>query len=66
VGIAVPADEQSEPDVQQAIHNAAELALDDTEVDNRGAVFDVRVQIQLSNPHIKEVRATITRSDTET
>ena len=64
VGVSTPTDATGEPDVHEAIHRAAELALDDSEVDNRGKLFDIRLQLVLSNPHIKEVRATITQSDT--
>lgn len=64
VGVSTATSERAEPDVQEAIHNAAELALEDGETDNRGKLFDVRLQLVLSNPHIKEVRATITQSDT--
>jgi len=64
VGVSTASSESEEPDVQEAIHNAAELALEDRETDNRGKLFDVRLQLVLSNPHIKEVRATITQSDT--
>jgi hypothetical protein len=66
VGVSTPTEDRDEPDVQEAVHHAAELALEDTEVDNRGKLFDIRLQLVLSNPHIKEVRATITQSDTTT
>lgn len=63
VGVATSHSEDAEPKLEDAIHNAAELAAGERE--NLGKLFDVvRIQIVLSNPHIKEVRATITQSGT--
>lgn len=70
VGVAteptVPSEDGMEPSLQEAIHKAAALAAADTAAGNLDKLFDVRIQIVVKNPHIKEVRATITRSDTYT
>ena len=64
VGVATAENEGEEPKLQDAIDSAAYLALDDKSVNNAGKLFDVvRIQIVLSNPHIKELRATIAASD---
>jgi len=64
VGVAVAEGEDAEPSLQDAIDKAAHLAYHDTSADNVGKLFDVvRIQLVLSNPHIKELRATISASD---
>lgn len=64
VGVSTEAEDEK-PTLEVALERATLLAA--AEEDNRGKLFDlVRVQMELSNPHVKELRASIVRSDTGT
>ena len=62
VGVSTEVDD-GKPSLEIAFERATLLAAEDE--GNHGKLFDlVRVQAVLSNPHVKEVRASIVQSDT--